>query len=373
MDGNDSRTLLSQLASEWRRGGPTYAERIEYLEDRSLLRVVRTVVSACAMLLCLMFVGMLASVPLSAVLVAAHVAAASVALYWTIRWQVGGALSQQEAVCFVTSSIGAIYAVAIHCEPLIAAICLASFALITTFAALVLTTQAFLMNAALILAALVTVVVAIGDQHGVATAALTATVLACTTIGAPATLQFSLCIAWQDTTEVDTDLLTGALNRRGLRTMWTASVMRRASTAEQVCVLVIDLDGFKPINDALGHAAGDEILIRVTRVLRAIGAEYDATVARLGGDEFALVVLGRPAADCLTLSERIRVAIAGLPSAGGIGVTASVGVSMIETPRLGAAFLDSILADADSAMYQAKRGGDGVVLFGSPQPGSGVP
>ncbi|MCS3779605.1 GGDEF domain-containing protein [Tsukamurella ocularis] len=370
MEGDDGRTLLAQLASEWWRGGPTYDERITYLENRSLLRVVRTVVSACALLLCLIFVGMLASGPLSAAFVGAHVAAAVTALYWVIRWQFGGALSRREAVLFVTSSIAAIYSVAAFCEPLTAAICLASFALIATFAALVLTTQAFLLNAALILAALVTVVVAIGGEHGVVTAALTATVLACTTVGAPTTLQFSLCISWQDTTEVGTDLLTGALNRRGLRTTWAAWVMRRASAAEQVCALVIDLDGFKPVNDTYGHAAGDDILIRVTRVLRAIGAEYDATVARLGGDEFALLVLGRPAADCLALAERIRVAITEISLVDGVRVAASIGVSVHESPRLGTTLLDRILADADSAMYQAKRTGDGVALSGRSAPRS---
>ena len=68
--------------------------------------------------------------------------------------------------------------------------------------------------------------------------------------------------------------------------------MRRMPSAAHVGVLVLDLDRFKEINDRQGHAAGDEVLVRVARVLRVEGAADDAIVARLGGDE-VLVVEGR--------------------------------------------------------------------------------
>jgi diguanylate cyclase (GGDEF)-like protein len=138
------------------------------------------------------------------------------------------------------------------------------------------------------------------------------------------------------------DPLTGLANRALLHE-------RIAAGTGEATLLYIDLDGFKPINDRLGHAAGDEVLRLVARRLeRCVRAEQD-TVARLGGDEFAVLV--RDGAD--DVAERVRAAFAMPFTVSGeqLAVGASVGVAS------GFADADELLAEADRAMYAIKLQG----------------
>ena len=89
--------------------------------------------------------------------------------------------------------------------------------------------------------------------------------------------------------EADTDVLTGLANRRALERTLDASLARAGARARSVGVVMLDLDGFKAINDNHGHAAGDEALREVARRLRRCVRERDL-VARLGGDEFVIVL-----------------------------------------------------------------------------------
>lgn len=130
------------------------------------------------------------------------------------------------------------------------------------------------------------------------------------------------------------DELTGLLNRRGLDQACDGR-------SGPVAVAVVDLDGFKRLNDTGGHAAGDEALRRVARCLLA-AAGPGALVARLGGDEFALVV--DPVPD---LEATVHAAL--VPES----IGASVGVAHGDLS--GVATLDGLLAAADTAMYAAKR------------------
>ncbi|NKY17437.1 MULTISPECIES: GGDEF domain-containing protein [Tsukamurella] len=133
------------------------------------------------------------------------------------------------------------------------------------------------------------------------------------------------------------DELTGLLNRRGL----TAVAGNRPGT---VAVAMIDLDHFKRINDAHGHATGDEVLLLAARRLQTIcGA--NALVARLGGDEFAVVTDHVPT----DLGERLFDPADGTPVHASVGVAHGVADS--------AAALERLLAAADAAMYAAKHAG----------------
>lgn len=139
------------------------------------------------------------------------------------------------------------------------------------------------------------------------------------------------------------DPLTGLLNRTGLRQAWLRN------RAKVRVLALLDLDGFKAINDMHGHAAGDEVLRAVARRL----ARADAVaVARLGGDEFVVLLAGN---SCRQV-EQIMVAVA-LPICttlwGSVVVTASLG-----TTAAGAR-LDRCLGHADVAMYRAKSLGGG--------------
>ncbi|MDE0805693.1 MAG: diguanylate cyclase [Acidimicrobiales bacterium] len=152
------------------------------------------------------------------------------------------------------------------------------------------------------------------------------------------------------------DHLTGLANRRHLSGFLAASVgpMRRAD--DRVAVLFLDLDDFKPVNDAFGHHVGDEVLGTIARRLRNT-CRSDMLVARYGGDEFVVVTRGvRTAVDLSVLVERIlsavRTPIDGL-AAESIRVGASVGVA---THRPGES-PEAILRRADAACLRAKRAG----------------
>jgi len=124
----------------------------------------------------------------------------------------------------------------------------------------------------------------------------------------------------------------------------------------------VDLDGFKPINDSFGHAAGDEILQLVGRRLSALARNSD-TVARVGGDEFLLLMEGvHNIADCIQLVQRLLSELA-LPyelAAQSLQITASIGIVLF--PDHGDA--EHLIAHADAAMYVAKRnGGNGYAVF----------
>ena len=157
------------------------------------------------------------------------------------------------------------------------------------------------------------------------------------------------------------DAVTGLGNRRLL----AESLRRSLTTCNQVSVMMIDLDGFKAVNDELGHAAGDELLVRVAeRICHALRS-VDLAV-RLGGDEFA-VLLTDPSSEqeAEAVAGRILAAV-GQPYHVGGGparVGASIGIVTRPSRRT---HPDELLALADEAMYQAKRSGKGrVVVHGT--------
>ncbi|MBI3369850.1 MAG: diguanylate cyclase, partial [Burkholderiales bacterium] len=131
---------------------------------------------------------------------------------------------------------------------------------------------------------------------------------------------------------------------------------------ERLAVLFIDLDGFKPINDTLGHAMGDRVLKEVARRLLEVARESD-TVARVGGDEFLLLMEGIAGVpDCATLARRLLASLARPLDIAGrqVAVTGSVGIALY--PDHGER--DKLVSQADAAMYAAKRaGGNTYTLF----------
>jgi diguanylate cyclase (GGDEF)-like protein/PAS domain S-box-containing protein len=150
------------------------------------------------------------------------------------------------------------------------------------------------------------------------------------------------------------DPLTGLPNR----TLLAEHVAERFRPGTSgLAVLFLDLDDFKVVNDSLGHAAGDELLVEVAARLRATVRPGDL-VARFGGDEFVVVCEGVDQDDAVTLAERIGAALAEPVRLGGVDVRphASVGVT-VQTAEHGAA--EELVRDCDIAMYQAKAGGKG--------------
>lgn len=155
-----------------------------------------------------------------------------------------------------------------------------------------------------------------------------------------------------------TDNLTGLPNRRLLIDRFSQSLAQARRNKRGLAVLYMDLDGFKPVNDSMGHAAGDELLRKVS--VRLSGAvRAGDTVARIGGDEF--VVLLDPCdtvQDAETVSEKIIRSLK--PdfdlSQGRAVVSASIGIALFPDDALDA---DALLAHADRGLYAAKAAGKG--------------
>ena len=132
----------------------------------------------------------------------------------------------------------------------------------------------------------------------------------------------------------------------------------------KVAVLFVDLDGFKPINDMLGHAVGDEVLKEAARRLRTTTRDSD-TVARIGGDEFVLLAEDvSDMADCASLANRVIQVLAQPLEVQGHQVTLSGSVGVALYPEHGDRL--KLVQNADAAMYTAKRaGGNTYALFES--------
>jgi len=160
--------------------------------------------------------------------------------------------------------------------------------------------------------------------------------------------------------EAERDALTGLFSRRHFdRTL--VEYVRGTPPDDTLCLLMIDLDRFKEINDAHGHPVGDEVLRQVAAVVRSeVRARMDVA-ARYGGEELAVIAPGATAFGARELAERIRRRVAELRvRAEGrlVSVTVSVGVATLgggsDNPRAGAR---SLVEDADTRLYQAKHAG----------------
>ncbi|MEU9452556.1 EAL domain-containing protein [Streptomyces sp. NPDC048277] len=145
----------------------------------------------------------------------------------------------------------------------------------------------------------------------------------------------------------------------------------RGPALRNTAVLFIDLDGFKAVNDTIGHQAGDELLVQAARRLQDAVRQGD-TASRLGGDEFAALIVGDGTRDrsarerhILELADRLRVTLSQPYAIDGndVRVNASIGVAFAE-PGLGAG---ELLRNADLAMYRAKSAGKGRVELYKPQ------
>lgn len=163
------------------------------------------------------------------------------------------------------------------------------------------------------------------------------------------------------------DMLTDLFNRQALLQEPTNHPSKWLG--RPLCLLFIDLDGFKSINDSYGHAVGDELIAQAAFRIRQIIRRTDVA-ARYGGDEF--VILGRaPRSEAAVLAERLLAAIAE-PfdlSAGPIAISASIGVSC--QPDFDEDSVYDLLQQADSAMYYAKEHGAGYVFYDDMNP-SGI-
>jgi diguanylate cyclase (GGDEF)-like protein len=151
------------------------------------------------------------------------------------------------------------------------------------------------------------------------------------------------------------DELTGLFNRRHMTTLLTQEQMRSKRSGAPLCVVLMDLDHFKRINDGHGHHAGDAVLKGFADAGRKALRGTDV-LARWGGEEFLLMLPGADAAQGAGVVERIRAQLAETSFDGvapGLAVTFSAGLARFESDQT----LDQVVERADQAMYRAKTGG----------------
>jgi two-component system cell cycle response regulator len=151
------------------------------------------------------------------------------------------------------------------------------------------------------------------------------------------------------------DALTGILNRRAILEQLARELARALRQGVSLSVGMCDIDHFKEINDRFGHQAGDEVLVACTRSLQANLREYDY-VGRYGGEEFLIIATGASAQNDDGLYERLCQQVAATEvktKAGNVSFTISIGTSL----GTGKSTVDTLLAAADAALYQAKAAG----------------
>jgi diguanylate cyclase (GGDEF)-like protein len=180
------------------------------------------------------------------------------------------------------------------------------------------------------------------------------------------TLSFAAAIALKNSELVEqlhsaatTDELTGLFNRRALEERLGAEISRSLRHQLHTSVLLLDLDRFKVVNDTMGHAAGDRLLVQVGNVLRRQCRALDV-VGRLGGDEFLVILPMTKPVEARVFVARVQTSLREIekthPEFG--ACTLSMGIA--ESPLHGST-VSSVLAAADNALYRAKRGGRNTV------------
>lgn len=148
------------------------------------------------------------------------------------------------------------------------------------------------------------------------------------------------------------DPLTNAGNRRALDEKLSAVITARQRTAALASLLVIDLDHFKAVNDNYGHAAGDQILIRVTEIIK-LRIRVTDSLYRIGGEEFVVLAEGQNIERASQLAEQLRTLVEVNELAPKQEVTISIGVAELRDGETS----EEWLSRADDALYAAKRAG----------------
>lgn len=163
-----------------------------------------------------------------------------------------------------------------------------------------------------------------------------------------------------------TDELTGLANRRRFMECLADESARARRYTERFCVVILDIDHFKAINDEYGHPVGDEVLKEIGKRIADCIRTPDVA-ARYGGEEFSVIITGADAAEGLRGAERIRIAVSQASISVGekkIAVTISGGVAAVKQPSPEDAFAGTeALAEADKALYRAKAAGRNRVLL----------
>lgn len=161
------------------------------------------------------------------------------------------------------------------------------------------------------------------------------------------------------------DEVTGLYNRRFFSLRLEEELSRFKRFTHPVSIVILDIDGFKTVNDEFGHAVGDETLRELAQILMKHSRGINV-VSRFGGDEFAIVLVETSKAGARLYADRIRQVVATFPFSHGKPVTASFGVASLPDDEVATA--EDLFRAADDALYAAKRAGKNQVVAAGPAP-----
>jgi len=159
------------------------------------------------------------------------------------------------------------------------------------------------------------------------------------------------------------DQLTGALNRRGIDDTLAREVARAVRAGATLCVVLVDIDNFKKINDSFGHQVGDIVLVHLVAIIKETIRTNDL-IGRYGGEEFLLLLPDSSLDEAVAVTGRLQRELAGKPITWGkqkLMVTFSAGVAVHAADESTAALVNR----ADQALYEAKRVGKNRVIVAS--------
>lgn len=329
-----------------------------YLQARGMAKMIRAVVAATAAALAVISFAMLwSSAPpdcatrlIASIL--SVVGGIGCALLWTVRWP-----TKPESMAFaITASASIAMASLAQSDPTMALLACTVFATVSGYIAIFHTASFMVANAVVVVLVPVVPMVALTAAHGVARALCEYALVVVVNIAVPFGFQILVRALGVDLLNADRDPLTGLLNRRAFYARTNQAVALHGYTDSHLVVAMIDLDRFKSLNDTMGHAAGDRVLMEVGHALRE-HTRPSAIVGRVGGEEFLV-------ADVFTdprqaaLGQRLCDAVATLPHE----ITASVGIASARCDQFVAshdphAVINALIASADGAMYDAKHNG----------------
>ncbi|CAN5298525.1 GGDEF domain-containing protein [soil metagenome] len=359
----DSRSLAAfgSLAGEWWNEAVDYDGHVQYFAKRATAGALQVLIGLGTGLNAV--ITLVIILPSASTDIAQLTAAmfAILQVFWAWVWCFEPWPSRRMSLAFVISADIGIAALALTgAHRLPALFALTTFSMMSVYLMFFEGPKTLAVHIVWILLTAVVFVVWIGTgtRSGTVEAAVGTLAVLAPMVATPLGIQCGIWAMRKDANESVTDPLTGLLNRRGLH-LHLVDLFREATVVgAELTVMVVDLDRFKYINDTFGHTVGDEVLIRCARRIKS-AVRGSALVARIGGEEFVIIDIadsGLAERD----SDQVRMTIAA-PAAQ--PVTASVGVTSVAVAEFalpGAdpiVMIDSVIARADEAMFEAKRHG----------------
>lgn len=341
----------------WQQRPDHYDWLSGYLHARGMSGAARIMMGSIAgsMALCLVALllspdGARGAVPVAMTWLAITCGLAS-ALLWIWRWP-----TERQSMLFgLTSSLAIALACLAHPQPIAALIGCNAFAVIGAYFAFFHSTRVVLYNFAVAATVGSTLALRLALSGHPVLGVVDLLLVLQINIAMPLAIRALVNALGVDLLHSDRDPLTGLFNRRSFEHKTLGLVVARDAADVCLTVVMVDLDSFKALNDTHGHLAGDRALVRVAHALRASTAKADV-LARSGGEEFLIAhVSAHREPD--RLAQRICDAIAALP----VKITASVGTASAPLDHNDdashQALIARLTADADAAMYRAKRNG----------------